>query len=64
MSDLSIKAIIDSKEFKESLKKAIESGKGTSWAYDEVEQDEYEVDIFDVDPAVDSVLELLTKTLL
>ena len=58
-----IDSVIASADFLKKLKDAIEYGKETDYTYD-AENNQYEIETFNSDSAVDEVLELLKSHLL
>tara|TARA_R100000541_G_C1891828_1_gene83606 strand:- start:1688 stop:1867 length:180 start_codon:yes stop_codon:yes gene_type:complete len=59
---MDLSKIIESEEFKNSIKQAVKNGIYEDWGYDG--EDEYPFDAFDEDCATDSVIEVIKKKLL
>ena len=59
---MDLKKIIESEEFKNSIKEAVKKGIYEDWGYDG--EDEYPFDAFNEDWATDSVIEVIRKKLL
>lgn len=57
----SVKSILADKSFQEELKQAIESGKSTDYAFNG--EDEYPVEVFELETANAQVMEVLKRWL-